>query len=83
MLYLVQQGLQDVPVLYLSRYINRNKADYYRLLQSVREYPENGGQWDGVAPLGRTHYCSVKGVKNQSKKRRISAGISSTNSGVG
>lgn len=35
-LYLVQQGLQDVPVLYLSRYINRNKADYYRLLQSVR-----------------------------------------------
>lgn len=36
-LYLVQQGLQDVPVLYLSRYINRNKADYYRLLQSVRD----------------------------------------------
>lgn len=41
-LYLVQQGLQDVPVLYLSRYINRNKADYYRLLQSVRE----SGQWE-------------------------------------
>jgi Fic family protein len=41
-LYLVQQGLQDVPVLYLSRYINRNKADYYRLLQSVR----NTGQWE-------------------------------------
>ena len=41
-LYLVQQGLQDVPVLYLSRYINRNKADYYRLLQSVRET----GHWE-------------------------------------
>ncbi|MDI9335710.1 MAG: Fic family protein, partial [Gammaproteobacteria bacterium] len=41
-LYLVQQGLQDVPVLYLSRYISRNKADYYRLLQSVRET----GQWE-------------------------------------
>lgn len=41
-LYLVQQGLQNVPVLYLSRYINRNKADYYRLLQSVRDT----GQWE-------------------------------------
>ena len=41
-LYLVKQGLQDVPVLYLSRYINRNKADYYRLLQSVRDT----GQWE-------------------------------------
>ena len=41
-LYLVQQGLQDVPVLYLSRYINRHKADYYRLLQSVRDT----GDWE-------------------------------------
>jgi Fic family protein len=41
-LYLVHQGLQDLPVLYLSRYINRNKADYYRLLQSVRDT----GQWE-------------------------------------
>ncbi|MDB5821052.1 MAG: filamentation induced by cAMP protein Fic [Rhizobacter sp.] len=36
-LYLVQQGLLDIPVLYLSRYIVRTKADYYRLLQSVRD----------------------------------------------
>lgn len=35
-LYLVQQGLLGMPVLYLSRYINQTKADYYRLLQSVR-----------------------------------------------
>lgn len=35
-LYLVKQGLLDTPVLYLSRYINQNKADYYRLLQAVR-----------------------------------------------
>lgn len=35
-LYLVQQGLLDTPILYLSRYINQNKADYYRLLQTVR-----------------------------------------------
>jgi Fic family protein len=36
-LYLVKQGLLDIPVLYLSRHIVRTKADYYRLLQQVRE----------------------------------------------
>lgn len=35
-LYLVYSGLIDIPVLYLSRYINQNKAEYYRLLQKVR-----------------------------------------------
>lgn len=35
-LYLVKEGLLDIPILYLSRYIVRHKADYYRLLQSVR-----------------------------------------------
>lgn len=35
-LYLVLQGLLGSPVLYLSRYINKHKADYYRLLQQVR-----------------------------------------------
>lgn len=34
-LLLVEQGLLDLPVLYLSRYIIRNKADYYRLLLAV------------------------------------------------
>jgi len=41
-LYLVQQGLLDSPMLYLSRYINQHKADYYRLLQAVRE----NGDWE-------------------------------------
>ncbi|MEM9008796.1 MAG: Fic family protein, partial [Cyanobacteria bacterium P01_F01_bin.86] len=36
-LYLVKQGLLKIPVLYLSRYINQNKVEYYRLLQAVRE----------------------------------------------
>ena len=36
-LYLVKQGLLDIPVLYLSRYIVQTKPDYYRLLQAVRE----------------------------------------------
>ncbi|MCK5147897.1 Fic family protein [bacterium] len=36
-LYLVSKGLLDIPVLYLSRYIVQNKAEYYRLLQGVRD----------------------------------------------
>lgn len=36
-LYLVKEGLLDIPVLYLSSQIVRTKADYYRLLQTVRE----------------------------------------------
>ncbi|MDD3183404.1 MAG: Fic family protein [Alphaproteobacteria bacterium] len=36
-LYLVKQGLLDTPILYLSRYINQNKGEYYRLLQGVRD----------------------------------------------
>jgi len=36
-LYLVKQGLLDIPVLYMSRHIVRTKPDYYRLLQEVRD----------------------------------------------
>lgn len=36
-LYLLKCGLMDIPVLYLSRYIVQHKAEYYRLLQAVRE----------------------------------------------
>ncbi|MCA3158612.1 MAG: Fic family protein [Burkholderiales bacterium] len=34
-LYLVQQELLTLPILYLSRYFIRNKAEYYRLLLDV------------------------------------------------
>ena len=34
-LFLVEQGLLDSPILYLSRYVIANKADYYRLLLEV------------------------------------------------
>ena len=34
-LFLVQLGLLNSPILYLSRYIIQNKAAYYRLLQNV------------------------------------------------
>jgi Fic family protein len=35
LLFLVEQGLLDLPILYLSRYIISNKSDYYRLLLKV------------------------------------------------
>ena len=34
-LFLVEQGLLDTPILYLSRHVIRHKADYYRLLLEV------------------------------------------------
>ncbi|MEE4176321.1 MAG: Fic/DOC family N-terminal domain-containing protein [Bacteroides sp.] len=36
-LFLILRGLQDLPVLYLSNYIIKNKQDYYSYLQKVRD----------------------------------------------
>lgn len=36
-LYLILQKLQTLPILYLSNYIIKNKPDYYKLLQNVRD----------------------------------------------
>jgi len=41
-LYLVAKGLLELPVLYLSRFIIRDKAAYYRHLQAVRDE----GAWE-------------------------------------
>ena len=41
-LYLIKNDLLSLPVLYLSRYITQHKADYYKLLQQVRET----GMWE-------------------------------------
>lgn len=34
-LHLVQANLMDWPILYISGYINRNRSEYYRLLNSI------------------------------------------------
>lgn len=36
-LFLVKQNLLSTPILYLSRYINHHKQEYYYLLQAVRD----------------------------------------------
>lgn len=41
-LHLVLNGLLDTPILYLSRYINHTKDQYYSLLQAVRDT----GEWE-------------------------------------
>jgi len=43
-LYLIIEKLQNLPILYLSNYIIQNKADYYRLLQELRDN-ENWEEW--------------------------------------
>lgn len=42
LLMLVEQGLLDLPVLYLSRYVIRNKAAYYNALLAVTTH----GDWE-------------------------------------
>jgi Fic family protein len=68
-LYLTRTNLLDIPILYLSRHITRHKADYYRLLQSVRDE----GRWedwlifmlDAVAETAGTTVHLVEGIGQQ------------------
>ena len=46
-LYLIQTDILDLPILYLSRYITHHKADYYRLLQAIRDKQgDNFKEWE-------------------------------------
>ena len=73
-LYLVKEGLLNLPILYLSRYINQNKADYYRLLQKVRT--ENAWEeWvlyilDGVEQTSLQTIKVIEGIKNLMLKHK-------------
>lgn len=44
-LYIVNKGLLDLPILYLSSYITQNKSEYYRLLQLIRDKNDNEKEW--------------------------------------
>ena len=75
MLFLVQQNLLDIPVLYLSSYIIRNKADYYRLLQEVRTN-NNWEEWivwmlKGVEITARETIIVVNKIKKLMDKYKI------------
>lgn len=76
-LYLTRTGLLEIPILYISRYINQHKAVYYSELQAVRE----GGPWQpwllfmlaAVAETAVTTLNLVEGIRVQmlGAKRRM------------
>jgi len=45
-LYLIKQKSLGAPILYLSRYLNKNKALYYQLLKEVRDSKSNNQNWE-------------------------------------
>ena len=57
-LYLILEKLQSLPILYLSNYIIRNKTDYYRFLQKVRDE----GLWEDWILF------MIKGVEETAKE---------------
>jgi len=73
-LYLVKEGLLDIPILYLSRYINQNKSDYYRLLQYVRDK----GDWEpwilyileGIEQTSKQTIQTIRGIKELMLKHK-------------
>ncbi|WP_086297550.1 Fic family protein [Campylobacter devanensis] len=64
-LYLVQNRLLDLPILYLSRYITRNKADYYKLIQAVRDNNGDIKDWQNWVMF------ILKGIEVTSKETII------------
>jgi Fic family protein len=76
-LYLVKRGLLSSPILYLSRYINQSKSEYYRLLQDVRD-TRNWEPWllymiEGVERTSRQTCLLIHDIKKlmQDCKQRL------------
>lgn len=77
LLILQREGLLDLPVLYLSRYITSSKNDYYRLLQSTRD-TNNWVDWcvyivKGVATTAKSEIQLIKQLRDlmQQTKHRL------------
>lgn len=76
-LYLVTSGLLDLPILYLSRYITHNKAEYYERIQAIRNATgDNSAQWEewilymlrGVEQTAEETITLVKNIGNMMTK---------------
>ena len=70
-LYLVMSDMLDLPILYLSRFITRNKGEYYRLIQAIRDNDgDNQKEWEewilfilrGVEETAEDTIRLVKGI---------------------
>ena len=71
-LYLVTQGLLDLPVLYLSNYLIQHKADYYHYLQHVRDT----GEWEGwllfmLDSVEKTSISTIELIKEMKKLMQL------------
>ncbi len=71
-LYLILEHLLDLPVLYMSSYIIKNKKDYYRLLNEVRT-KNNWEGWvlymlDCVEQTAKDTTHKIKQIKNSFDK---------------
>jgi Fic family protein len=67
-LYLVLENLLDVPILYLSRYIIKNKADYYKLLNDV-SFNDGLNNWilfilKGIDEISKETIKTIKNIEN-------------------
>jgi Fic family protein len=74
MLYLVQQKLLNIPILYLSRYINQSKNIYYKNIQNVRDQ-NDWETWityllDGVAEISIETIQTIHKVKQLFNKTK-------------
>lgn len=75
-LFLVKEGLLNLPILYLSRYINQNKGTYYKLLQETRT-TQNWEPWlmyilEAIEQTSIQTSAIVRGIKGlmmQHKKK--------------
>lgn len=68
-LFLILKGLLDSPILYLSRFIIRNKDTYYHLLQDVRE-SNNWEEWiifilKGIEEISKETLDLTKLINNE------------------
>ncbi|WP_235299807.1 Fic family protein [Portibacter marinus] len=74
-LYLINQGLLNLPILYLSNYIIKNKSIYYELLQSVRT-ENRWEEWliymiESVEKTSKDTIALIKEIKIQMSNMKI------------
>lgn len=74
-LYLIKNDLLSLPILYMSRYVIKHKAGYYRLLQEVRNTKE-WEQWilfmlDAVAVTSKNTIHVINGISKAMQRYKV------------
>jgi len=73
-LYLILNDLLDLPILYLSEYINNHKADYYKLLQKTKK-TNDFNEWifymlDAIESTSKNTIKSIYKIKKLIQKQK-------------